>query len=237
MQAPRIVPKVTRTTSSSTENEYLTQLYLLLRESRPVIGARIAERMGVSPPAVTQALKRLAQHGLAVLDPDDGLRLTPRGRAQAERTIRRHYLLERLLVDELGFDWVDVDEEADRLEHSLSPRLEEHLFERLGRPTTCPHGNPFPGSHDERRLLDARRLSEVEQGAITTILRITEEAEENSDLMRLLHTNRLLPGTTVKLTHVTDEELVLERSGKATNAEMVTISQDLARFVRVDEPE
>ena len=209
---------------------------MLLREGRPVIGARIAERMGVSPPAVTQAMRRLAQHGLAVLDPDDGVRLTPRGRDQAERTIRRHYLLERLLVDELGFDWVDVDEEADRLEHSLSPRLEAHLFERLGRPTTCPHGNPFPGSRDERRLLDAPRLSEVEEGSVITILRITEEAEENSDLMRLLHTNRLLPGTSVKLAQVTEEELVLERSG-AGGAEMVTISQDLARFVRVDEPE
>ena len=228
---------VTRPSSSSTENEYLIQLYMLLREGRPVIGARIAERMGVSPPAVTQAMRRLAQHGLAVLDPDDGLRLTPRGRDQAERTIRRHYLLERLLVDELGFDWVDVDEEADRLEHSLSPRLEAHLFERLGRPTTCPHGNPFPGSRDERRLLDARRLSEVEEGAVTTILRITEEAEENSDLMRLLHSNRLLPGTSVKLTQVTDEELVLERPVKAGGAEMVTISQELARFVRVGEPE
>ena len=210
---------------------------MLLREGRPVIGARIAERMGVSPPAVTQAMRRLAQHGLAVLDPDDGLRLTPRGRDQAERTIRRHYLLERLLVDELGFDWVDVDEEADRLEHSLSPRLEAHLFERLGRPTTCPHGNPFPGSRDERRLLDARRLSEVEEGAVTTILRITEEAEENSDLMRLLHSNRLLPGTAVKLAQVTDEELVLERPGEPDDTGMVTISQDLARFVRVDEPE
>ena len=159
-----------------------------------MIGARIAERMGVSPPAVTQAMKRLAQHGLAVLDPDDGLRLSLRGRKQAERTIRRHYLLERLLVDELGFDWVDVDEEADRLEHSLSSRLEAHLFERLGRPTTCPHGNPFPGSRDERRLLDARRLTEVEAGEETRILRITEEAEENSDLMHLLYESRLLPG-------------------------------------------
>jgi DtxR family Mn-dependent transcriptional regulator len=228
---------VTARRSSATENEYLIQLYLLLREGRPVIGARIAERVGVSPPAVTQAMKRLAQHGLAVLDPDDGLRLTPRGRKQAERTIRRHYLLERLLVDELGFDWVDVDEEADRLEHSLSPRLEAHLFERLGRPTTCPHGNPFPGSRDERRLLDARRLSEVEEGAVTTILRITEEAEENSDLMRLLHNNRLLPGTAVKLAQVTDEKLVLERSGEPDDTDMVTISQELARFVRVDEPE
>ena len=219
--------------SSVTENEYLIQLYMLLREGRPVIGARIAERMGVSPPAVTQAIKRLEQHGLAVLDPTDGVRLTPRGRIQAERTIRRHYLLERLLVDELGFDWADVDEEADKLEHSLSPRLEEHLFERLGRPTTCPHGNPFPGSHDERRLLDARRLSEVQQGEATTILRVTEEAEENIALMNLLHGHRLMPGAGITLLRVTDQEIELEREGAD---EPVVISQDLARFIRVEEP-
>ena len=226
----------TETHSSATENAYLIQLYLLLREGRPVIGARIAERMGVSPPAVTQAMKRLAQHGLAVLDPDDGLRLTPRGRSQAERTVRRHYLLERLLVDELGFDWVDVDEEADRLEHSLSPRLEEHLFERLGRPTTCPHGNPFPGSRDERRLLEARRLTDMEAGEATRILRITEEAEENTDLMHLLHENRLLPGVAIKLTRVTDEEVVVEREDAEDTADAVVISQELARYVRVEEP-
>jgi DtxR family Mn-dependent transcriptional regulator len=226
-----------RRPSSATENEYLIQLYLMLRERRPVVGARIAERIGVSAAAVSQALKRLEQRKLVVQDPDDGVRLTQPGTVQAEQTIRRHYLLERLLVDVLDFDWVDVDEEADKLEHSLSPRLEAHLFERLGRPTTCPHGNPFPGSRDERRLLDARRLSEVAAGEVTTILRITEEAEENSDLMRLLHTNKLVPGATVKLTHVTDDELVLERWGKAVDAEMVTISQDLARFVRVGEPQ
>ena len=117
--------------SSATANEYLIQTYLMLRERRPVVGARIAERIGVSAAAVSQALKRLEQRKLLVLDPDDGVQLTRRGTRQAEHTIRRHYLLERLLVDELGFDWVDVDEEADKLEHSLSPRLEEHLFERL----------------------------------------------------------------------------------------------------------
>ena len=126
-----------------------------------------------------------------------------------------------------------MDEEADRLEHSLSSRLEAHLFERLGRPTTCPHGNPFPGSRDERRLLDARRLSEVEEGQETRILRITEEAEENSDLMHLLHENRLLPGVAIKLTNVNDHELTLEREDAQDS---VVISQDLARYVRVEEP-
>ena len=220
-----------RRPSSATENEYLIQLYLMLRERRPVVGARIAERIGVSAAAVSQALKRLEQRKLVVIDPDDGMRLTQRGTVQAEHTIRRHYLLERLLVDVLGFDWVDVDEEADQLEHSLSPRLEEHLFEQLGRPTTCPHGNPFPGSPDERRLLDAPRLTGAHAGERTEILRITEEAEENEELMRRLDQDHLVPGTRITVSSITDAEVVFRKD--ATGQE-ITLPTGYARYVRVD---
>ena len=220
-----------RRPSSATANEYLIQTYLLLRERRPVVGARIAERIGVSAAAVSQGLKRLEQHKLVVLDPDDGVRLTQRGTEQAEHTIRRHYLLERLLVDELGFDWVDVDEEADKLEHSLSPRLEEHLYERLGRPTTCPHGNPFPGSPDERRLLDARRLTVVRAGEQTAILRITEEAEENEELMRRLDHDHLVPGTRITVLSVSDVEVVFRK--EEAEAE-IALPSAYARYVRVE---
>lgn len=220
-----------RRPSSATESEYLIQLYLMLRERRPVVGARIAERIGVSAAAVSQALKRLEQRKLVVIDPDDGVRLTQRGTVQAEHTIRRHYLLERLLVDVLGFDWVDVDEEADKLEHSLSPRLEEHLFEQLGRPTTCPHGNPFPGSPDERRLLDAPRLTGAHVGERTEILRITEEAEENEELMRRLDQDHLVPGTRITVSSISDAEVVFRKD--ATGQE-ITLPTGYARYVRVD---
>jgi DtxR family Mn-dependent transcriptional regulator len=220
-----------RRPSSATENEYLIQLYLMLRERRPVVGARIAERIGVSAAAVSQALKRLEQRKLVVQDPDDGVRLTQPGTVQAEQTIRRHYLLERLLVDVLGFDWVDVDEEADQLEHSLSPRLEEHLFEQLGRPTTCPHGNPFPGSPDERRLLDAPRLTGAHAGERTEILRITEEAEENEELMRRLDQDHLVPGTRITVSSISDAEVVFRKD--ATGKE-ITLPTGYARYVRVD---
>lgn len=217
--------------SSATANEYLIQIYLLVRERRPVVGARIAERVGVSAAAVSQALKRLEQHQLVVLDPEDGVRLTQRGTVQAEHTVRRHYLLERLLVDVLGYDWVDVDEEADKLEHSLSPRLEEHLYERLGRPTTCPHGNPFPGSPDERRLLDAPRLTGARAGERTEILRITEEAEENADLMRRLDQHRLKPGTRITVSSVSDAEVVFRKEGAGNE---ITLPAGYARYVRVE---
>ena len=203
----------------------------MLRERRPVVGARIAERIGVSAAAVSQGLKRLEQRKLVVQDPDDGVRLTQRGTVQAEHTIRRHYLLERLLVDVLDFDWVDVDEEADKLEHSLSLRLEEHLFERLGRPTTCPHGNPFPGSPDERRLLDAPRLTGVHAGERTEILRITEEAEENEELMRRLDQDHLVPGTRITVSSITDAEVVFRKDG---SRQEITLPSGYARYVRVD---
>ena len=96
-----------QSSSSATANEYLIQIYLMLRERRPVVGARIAERIGVSAAAVSQALKRLEQRKLLVLDPDDGVRLTPRGTRQAERTIRAFArkirpAIERALAEDPG---------------------------------------------------------------------------------------------------------------------------------------
>ena len=208
-------------TSSDTESDYLVQIYLLLREGRKVVGARIAERLKVSDSAVTQALKRLKRKNLLNLEDYDGLRLTQLGRQQAERIVRRHYLLERLLVDELGYDWVDVDQEADNLEHSLSPRLEEHLLKRLGNPTTCPHGNPFPGSPEEQRLLFARRLTEAQEGENTAILRITEEAEENDSLMRLLFKFQVKPGTKINIKKITDNSLLVLNLDTGADIELV----------------
>ena len=179
--------------------EYLVQLYILLREGKPVVGARLAERMGVSPPAVTQALRRMARAGLVTVERRHGAQLTPEGRQMAEATLRRHYLVERLLVDVLGLNWAEVHQEADRIEHALSPELEQHLFQRLGRPTTCPHGNPFPGAPEEKRLIHARALTEAQPGEEVTLLRVTEEAEQDAELMRFMLDHRLFPGTRVAI--------------------------------------
>jgi DtxR family Mn-dependent transcriptional regulator len=147
------------------------------------------------------------------MDRRQGAKLTPEGRQSAEATLRRHYLVERLLVDVLGLDWAEVHEEADRIEHALSPRLEEQLFQRLGRPSTCPHGNPLPGSPDEQRLIRARALSDARPDERATVLRVTEEGEEEAELMHYLLDNGLLPGARVTVHGFDKESETLQVAG------------------------
>jgi DtxR family Mn-dependent transcriptional regulator len=213
--------------------EYLVKLYILLREGHPVVGARLAERMGVSPPAVTQAIRRMARDGLVTTSKSEGIRLTPQGRAMAEATMRRHFLIEWMLVEFLGMDWAEIHPEADQLEHSLSPHLEEKLYVRLGRPTTCPHGNPFPGSPDEKRLIKARSLWDAADGEEVEVLRITEDAEEDPKLMRFLVKHEVKPGAVLRLSHrdAQADTVVVRRGGKA-----LSLPTAWARKVRVSGP-
>lgn len=218
---------------SSVQGDYLIRIYTTLREGSRVVGSRLAERLGVSASAVTQAFQRMERQGLAVIDQDWGVQLTPEGRSIAESIIRRHYLIERLLVDTLNFDWADADDEAERLEHSLSPKLENYLYESLGHPTTCPHGNPFPGSPDEDRLLGARKLTETSVGESVTLLRITEEGEDEGDLLRFAHDYGLLPGTqvVVKAINLRAGNLVLAERGHE-----VSVPVNWAQWIRVSGP-
>ncbi len=220
--------------------EYLIQIYFLIRDKAQVVGARIAERLGVSPPAVTQALRRLARLKLVYNDSDNGIGLTEEGRKLAERAIRRHYLLERMLVDELGVSWNSVDEEAERLQNALSSELEEHLFNRLGKPSTCPHGNPMPGSKDEKKLLDAPTLMNVGTGETVMIVRVTEVGETTEGLLEFFAKNDLLPGTTCTIEDQDEDRLVIEAasgsSGRpATNR--IDIPVRYAKHIRISEPD
>ena len=129
---------------SLAQGEYLIRIYTTLREASRVVGSRLAERLGVSASAVTQAFQRMERQDLAIIDEDRGIQLTAEGRSIAESIIRRHYLLERLLVDNLGYDWADANDEAENLEQTLSPKLEDYLYERLGRPTTMSTRKSLP---------------------------------------------------------------------------------------------
>ena len=219
--------------TSSAQGEYLIRIYTTLREGSRVVGSRLAERLGVSPSAVTQAFQRMERQGLAAMNQEYGIQLTPEGRGIAETIIRRHYLIERLLVDELGFNWADADDEAERLEQSLSSTLEAHLFEKLGEPATCPHGNPFPGSEDEERLLGARKMTDTNAGEKIAVWRITEEGEDDNDLLHFAHDNGLLPGMEVI---VEDVDLVGGTLQLNSGGNTVVIPTRWAQHVRVSGP-
>lgn len=174
--------------------ECLESIYKLQARGVRVIGARLAEDLGVSAPTVTELLRRLCRQGLAEIGPERQVGLTEAGLVEAESLIRRHRLSERLLTDILGMSWTQAHDEACRLEHAISPEVEKKLAAALSYPTTCPHGNPIPGlSADGARLT---RLSEFQDGAAGVVRRIDAEDEEFLEYVQGLG---LVPGAHVEV--------------------------------------
>src|ERR1700736_5438728 len=124
---------------------YLEAIYYIRAEGEPVRSARLADWLSVSRPTVTVALRRMSRDGMVRLNARKEIELTAKGLRMAEAIVRRHRIMERWLTDGLGLDWVTADEEAARLEHAVSDVVERRLYEVLGKPKTCPHGNPIPG--------------------------------------------------------------------------------------------
>src|SRR5437588_10734843 len=184
---------------SATVEEYLETIYNMSAEDEPVIGARLAEKFRVSAPTVTEMLKRLVRDGYVSMDAKRVVTLTEEGYQAAEAVLRRHRLTERFLVDMLGMQWHQVHEEACRLEHFISGAVEARVVSSLNNPTTCPHGNPIPGSVTNARsyLKDhgAIRLSSASKGEIVTILCISVVVEDEEALILYLHEKGLTPGT------------------------------------------
>ncbi len=180
--------------ATASVQDYLAAIYDLAGSGGPVIGARIAKHMKISAPAVTEALQRLAQAGYIRMSRTKEVTLTKKGKALAEVMARRHRLLERWLTDVLGLHWVDAHEEAHRLEHALSPKVEERLATALGMPSTCPHGNPIPGM-TKRPKVEPFPLTRAKERTSVTVERITEEAEADRNLMEYLWRQGVRPGT------------------------------------------
>lgn len=174
--------------------EYLSGIYILQRDYGKVSNSRLAAWTGVSGSAVTQALGRLKKLGLARQVRYENIELTPRGRALAVTVLRRHFLLEHLLVRILEFPWEKADDEAKRLQSQISADLTEHLYRRLGSPQACPHGNPMPGSRIEKKLLTAAKLMNAPAGRRIRILRITEEGEQIPRMLDFCHSRGIRPG-------------------------------------------
>ena len=187
---------------SATVEEYLETIYNMSMEDEIVIGARLAQKFRVSAPTVTEMLKRLVRDGYVEMDNKRQVTLTEAGNQAAESVLRRHRLTERFLTDMLGMQWHQVHEEAGRLEHFISGAVEDRVLASLNHPTTCPHGNPIPGTVNARTYLKdqhALRLSSIASGETVTILCISEVVEDEEALILYLHEKGLTPGTTLTM--------------------------------------
>ena len=192
--------------------EYCETIFELAEDDLDVIQARIADRLEVSRPAVSEMVKRLEKEGLVTSD-DHVILLTDDGRELATSVVRRHRLAERFLTDVLGLSWTEAHHEAGRWEHVISPAVEVALDRLLGQPTTCPHGNPIPGSSYSEP--DTRHLSDVGVGESFTVSRIPEELGFAEGLLEFLEKSRLMPGETGSVTAAADGTVTIRISGRS----------------------
>jgi len=217
--------------------EYLMTIRYMQAEGEPLIAARLAERMGYSAASVSEMITRLVREDLVSVDDQTRqLNLTDAGRTAAERTFRRHALAEWLLTEVVGLGWAEADEEAHHLQHAFSDRVTDRVDELLGFPPTCPHGNPIPrGGHTPERPAGIP-LSEAVQGRDVTILRVTEEAEEDARLLTFLQDNGVRPGHVFEVVEVAQHigTMTLRRvEGGAQDGHEVTIGLVAAAKLRV----
>jgi len=218
--------------TTASVQDYLAAIYDLASSGRPVIGARLAKHMAVSAPAVTESVQRLTRAGYVRVGRGKELTLTTKGRQIAEVMARRHRLLERWLTDTLGLNWTDAHEEAHRLEHALSPRVEDRLAELLGMPSTCPHGNPIPGMAKPTRV-EPFPLAQAREGTTVVVERITEEAEADKKLLEHLWKHDVRPGRRLKITEVA---LPAETITAASDGQTITLGLRAAAKIWVYVP-
>ena len=172
--------------------EYCETIFELAEDDLDVIQARIADRLDISRPAVSEMIRRMQSEGL-VEQGRGTVELTPRGHSLAETVVRRHRIAECFLTEILGLSWADAHQEAGKWEHIISPQVESAMVRVLEEPTTCPHGNPIPGSAyeaPEMVTLDALKV-----GSEFTVQRIPEELEFQPGMLDFLEQARVTPGS------------------------------------------
>jgi len=217
------------------EEEYLQIMFWLEEAGLPMTGANVARAMQLSPPTVHEMIGRLERDGYVSRAKDKTLSFTDDGRDHATAIVRRHRLIERFLTDVLGIPWDEVHEEAERMEHAMSPVLEERMLAAIGDAKTCPHGHPIVEGAREEGVL----LADVESGAKVTILRFENEAEE---LLHYLKGTGIYPGLDGELSSSDDEEVVVKsaegnHSVSRSVAETVSVRADPAPPPRAPLPE
>lgn len=210
---------------------YLEIIYMMSVEGQPVIGARLAESLHVSRPTVTITLKRMVRDGLIKLNAHKEIALTAKGQSIAEYLQRRHRIVERWLVDVLGLDWAKSDAEAHHLEHAMSDEVAELLNRHLGNPATCPHGNPIPGNV-KSVVPDPKvfPLNQASEGDRVVVTRISEYAENVSELLDYLGKRGIVPNASLAITEVAPLEGPLSLK---IGTKIVPMSRQVAGFVWV----
>jgi DtxR family transcriptional regulator, iron-dependent repressor len=225
------------TTAQATpaEEEYLQTLFWLQEAKLPMTGANVARAMQLSAPTVHEMVGRLERDGYITRDGDKTISFTQAGEDHAEGIVRRHRLIERFLTDVLGIPWHEVHEEAERLEHAMSPVLEERMLAAIGNAKTCPHGHPIEvGSR-----IEGVPLADAPEGATVRILRFENEAE---DLLLYLKESGIEPGMEGTLASSDEDEVVVEADGRPravtrSVAETVSVISDPSPPPRIALPD
>ncbi|MBI3112774.1 MAG: metal-dependent transcriptional regulator [Ignavibacteriales bacterium] len=163
--------------SEQVEN-YLKNIYKLEEQGGRVTTSSLSEQLQISAPSVTEMIKKLAEEGSVTYTPYKGVELTERGRKKALRIIRRHRLWELFLVEVLKYDWDEIDEEAERLEHITSEKLEQRLDKALGFPRRDPHGDIIPSPEGNLEAVNHRLLSDVKPGVVVLVSRVSDSSPE-----------------------------------------------------------
>jgi DtxR family transcriptional regulator, Mn-dependent transcriptional regulator len=212
---------VSKEQATAAEAEYLQTIYWLEEAQLPITGANVARAMQVSAPTVHEMVGRLEGDGYITRAADKSLEFTAAGRSHAAEVVKRHRLIERFLTDVLGIPWDEVHEEAERLEHAMSPVLEERMRAAIGDARTCPHGHPIEGERET-----GVPLADVEEGAKVLVLRFENEAE---DLLHYLMDSGIHPGFKgVVAESDSDDEVTVQGADKTA-----TITRSVAETVAV----
>jgi DtxR family Mn-dependent transcriptional regulator len=196
-----------RSTFTRSQQDYLKALYQLHGDQRPVPTGDLAQRLGISSPSVSEMVTRLSAQGLVEHDRYRGQQLTREGRKIALELVRHHRLLEMFLVQVLGYSWDEVHDEAERLEHVISERMEQRIFELLGRPELDPHGHAIPSRTGKVRPVSERTLRDCRAGERVVVQGVSDD---DAGRLRELERRRLLPGTQIDVVAASEYEGPIE---------------------------
>src|ERR1035437_2793591 len=207
--------------ATAAEEEYLESLFWLFEAGLPMTGANLSRAMRLSAPTVHEMVRRLERDGYIQRNAERLIAFTEDGREHAERIVSRHRMIERFLTDVVGVPWDDVHEEAEHLQHSMTPRFEAYVRTAVGNATTCPHGHPIRVG--ER--IDGVPLADCQPGARVTILRLENEAE---DLLHYLKEAGIEPGLEGEVADNSDETVSVVSDGR-----IATVTSSVAETVSV----